>query len=184
MAEDARKLRENLEKTLEIYRKNKTNVPMNELVTKYKTAYEKLLKQVQEEAEALLNHVTTSGFIVKTSDGEPFIEAMKQGYKVNRVGERIGKALFQHYSMEEFDKIAKEQREWNEKLYKIYFDSHVCLYVTPGCWDEESSEAPLIYNDLTEEFYDDKRKVWEKREGIPEYSQLIFVRRERKESAG
>lgn len=155
-------MRKTLENTVDKYRRNREGIPKKDQETKYKAAFDSLIERMLQEAEQLLNMITVGGFQVLKSDGEPLIEAIKESFKINKIGSRIGRALFEHYSMDEFYKVAMEQRKRNEELYQVYVTHHVCLYASPECFEEDSETAPLIYNDATEEFYDTETKTWKK----------------------
>ena len=169
MTEKALKMAENLKKTVETYRKNKTQVPKADLEGRYKSAFEALINRMQAEAEELLNEITVSGFEVLKRDGGPLIEALQESHKLNNIGDRTGRAIYQHYSVDEFIKIAKEQRDRNERLYKIYKDSHVCLFFPES---DKGLSDPVIYNNLTKEIYEGG--TWKKSEGITKNGGLIM----------
>lgn len=189
---------ENIEKsfekaavTLERYRKNKTLVSPEELAGKYKKSFQKLKHQLKEELEEYLRLFILDGLQVRDDEeGNQVIADINQSFKEGQIGKRVGQAAFREFDLEKIKQIAQEHRQRVEKIYKAYFDRHICLYAAGPSWNQDNPQPPLIYNDIVDKFYDEATGRWISREKPPGVVILIYnkdkedhheQRRERKE---
>lgn len=165
-----------LSSTLEKYRLNKTKVSQADLEGRYKVSFQKLKEKLKAEAEAYLNTYCFSGFRILQSDSSDLIAAINEDIREKQVAKRAGWAVFKNFSLQELQEIAKEQRQRVQKLYAEYFKRHICLYADGPCWYEKDPRNPAIYNDLVNQFWDDRTGEWVSREKPPGDAVLIVIR--------
>lgn len=174
---------EKLKELLEKLRRNKENVPLPLLKTKYKAAYEKLVGDVKAEAKAYALPIASrlpgwiSGRPVRGVYARRVCEEFNQIYTDGDYAHRIGQALYKRYSADEVRQLAEEiNRSLQAALNKI-FDEATCLYTTAENWDPENPVIPKIYNDLVDKFYDEEEKQWrDPQPGEKKDALLIFIK--------
>ncbi len=172
---------EKLTVLLEKYRKNRENVPLEVLKTKYKDAYEKLKAEIKTEAQTLIRPVATKvppwleGQLIKQEYAEEMAGAFNQLYEADCYAKKIGQALYKHYSITEALQLAGEvNSKYQEALLKI-FHQKTCLYTTAENWDPENPVTPRIYNALVDKFWDEEKGEWITAEKPPGNALLIFI---------
>ena len=111
---------------LRIYRKNKENVPLEELRTKYAKGYKKLISDLHEMSAEILGEFVIGGMKILPEDqpkvgGEIIkaVSAIVEERKQAGVMDRIEKAIFQNYDAEEMLNIAAREI-WNPAWYQVY----------------------------------------------------------------
>lgn len=158
---------EELETKLALLKKNRDNVPLETLKTKYKAPYEKLLAEIAGMASEILKEESCRGIKVAAADSENLIAEINQAIQDERrdggILQRIQTALFKKQDIREFKTLIGEMHALIEKRWLPYWESHCCLYAGPECFEEPYPE-PRIYNDLTDQFL-----VGEKWESHPEW---------------
>ncbi|MDD3251784.1 MAG: hypothetical protein PHV18_04395 [Lachnospiraceae bacterium] len=160
---DMEKLTESLEKL----RKNKENVPLEILETRYKDGYGKLKSQIKE----LLQNVVTptaaqtpewmaGRHVYKKEYADEMIKIFREVYAAGNYARRLGDAAYKHYSIPEVLSLAREiNAEYDRRLLQ-FFHTRTCLYVTEECCRRDDPQIPGIYNDFVEKFYDEQQQKW------------------------
>ncbi len=181
---------EKLTVLLEKYRKNRENVPLEVLQTKYKDAYEKLKAEIKTETQALTRPIAMKmppwleGQPIKQEYAEEMAGAFNQLYEAGGYAKKIGQALYKHYSITEALQIAGEVNgEYQEALLKI-FHQKTCLYTTAENWDPENPVTPRIYNDLVDKFWDEEKGEWITAEKPPGNALLLFITGDKPQKEG
>lgn len=181
---------EKLTVLLEKYRKNRENVPLEVLQTKYKDAYEKLKAEIKTEAQALTRPIAMKmpqwleGQPIKQEYAEEMAGAFNQLYEAGGYAKKIGQALYKHYSITEALQIAGEVNgKYQEALLKI-FHQKTCLYTTAENWDPENPVTPRIYNDLVDKFWDEEKGEWITAEKPPGNALLLFITGDKPQKEG
>ena len=147
---------EEYQKKLETYRKNRENVPLETLKTKYAKGYNKLKSDLKKMTEEILCSIVVSGMIILKEDCEPGKSGMAVIDGINRIIEKekdagtmkeIGRAVFRDYDIEKAMDITAE-RIWRPAWYRAYgpyWESKcrtengitVCSLLPGFTWDEE-----------------------------------------------
>lgn len=151
---------------LEKYRKNRENVPLEVLQTKYKDAYEKLRAEIKAEALAIIKPIAASlpEWLESQKVNQEYIEEIaatfNQIYADGGYAKKIGQALYKQYSIEEARQLAREiNQQYKEALLRL-FHSKTCLYTTAENWDPENPLTPRIYNALVDKFWNEEKGEW------------------------
>ena len=109
---------EEYQKKLETYRKNRENVPLETLKTKYAKGYNKLKSDLKKMTEEILCSIVTSGMLILKEDCEPGKSGMEVIDGINRIIEKekaagtmkeIGRAVFRDYDIEKAMEITAER---------------------------------------------------------------------------
>lgn len=99
--------------TIKKYRMNKENISPEELKTKYATAFQKLKDRLKKEAEDYMLMATLKGLYARSDVTDMTIDALIEDMKEQKIGKRVGCAVFKHYDIEEVKEICEEQRKRN-----------------------------------------------------------------------
>jgi hypothetical protein len=141
-------------------KKNRENVPLETLRTKYRKPYRELLDKISRLAEKIYREVAGEGIVMMTNDSEVLVRQIQQA--VDEQEESVSNAIFKEYDVEKFLRIAQALHTTVWNLWIPYWQTHCCLYAVPECF-EEPYPQPRIYNDLTKEFLiDEENCIWEK----------------------
>lgn len=153
---------EGLKKNVERLKKNRENVPLETLKTKYKAAYEGLLTEIQGQATEILNRETMSGILIRKGDKD-ILARIQSAMDEGQFAKQASKAIFQHFSVDKFVEIVENARTAALDVWIPYWQGFCCIYATPENW-EEPFPPPKIYNELTDEFLvDEEKNLWQKR---------------------
>lgn len=138
---------------LRIYRKNRENVPLQELKTKYAKGYNKLVSDLYQMAAEVLRDVICSGMYTMTCDTA---ERKELADRINQIidsekeagiGKELRQAMFKEYDPEKFLGIAVEKLHmpawyqayapyWVSKCKKGQDGRIRCDLLPEFCWDE------------------------------------------------
>lgn len=153
---------EELKKSVERLRKNRENVPLETLKTKYKTAYEGLLTGIRDQETEILERETVNGIQIRKADKD-ILDQIQAAVDKGQFAKQAGKALFKEYSVDKFVEIVENARAAALDVWIPYWQGFCCIYATPENW-EEPFPPPKIYNELTDEFLvDEEKNLWQKR---------------------
>ena len=138
---------------LRIYRKNRENVPLQELKTKYAKGYNKLISDLYQMAAEVLRDVICSGMYTMTCDTAERkdladrINQIIDSEKEAGIGKELRQAMFKEYDPEKFLGIAVEKLRmpawyqayapyWVSKCKKGQDGRIRCDLLPEFCWDE------------------------------------------------
>ena len=153
---------EELKKSVERLRKNRENVPLETLKTKYKKGYTELLETIRDQATEILNRETMNGIRIRKVDKD-VLDRIQQTVDKEQFAKQAGKSLFKEYSVEKFMEIVENARAAALAVWIPYWQGFCCIYATPENL-EKSFPTPKIYNELTDEFLvDEEKNLWGKK---------------------
>lgn len=106
----------------------------------------------------------------------PYIDAaVKQTKRLKQISD----AAFQRQDIDEIESLALALRKEIEAALQPFYMGHMCLYVTPECFDDPP-KTPEIYNDATACVWRDG--TWQLLEDTSK-GFLLFVQSKSKEEA-
>lgn len=114
-------LKEKLEKLLLTLKRNKENVPIEQLKTRYKKSYNKLCKEISYVAEEYAKQIALSGIQISDKywkEAEPIIYNTIQ---TSQTLKKLSTAAFKHQDIKEFEKLAQTLRKLILKNLEEYF---------------------------------------------------------------
>ena len=150
-------------------KKNRDQVPLKVLKTKYKKGYQQLCLELKTLTEAYLNSVICKNLRIR-KDLFPEAEKLIQpAIADSGLLRECSRAVFQRQDMEELRKLAERLRETVNNALQPFYEQHTCLYIRPECL-EEPYPPPDIYNEATGYFYIDGR--WAE---MPEAPDVILL---------
>lgn len=159
-----------LDDLMKKYKKNKENISLDVLQTRYKEPWTKLKASMKDIALKILTDYCLSDIEVNPADKED-IAKIVEAYEGSDIGEQIGRAIFKHADVESFKKILREHRRRCIDAYIQYVrkNSYICM---PG----GESSGPMIYNSILDKYYSPDKDAW-----ISEpMDKMIFITAERK----
>lgn len=179
---------EEYQKKLEIYRKNKQNVPLKELKTRYASGYNKLISDLKKMTEEILICVCTSGMLIIKQDlsepggsGHEVIDVLNSIIeKARQEGSmrKISRAVFMEFDIYKAMEIAAE-KIWQPAWYNAYGP-----YWTEKCRTENGD---IICDMLPGFTWDPDCSVWiQKKDGTVSFTAMLpptmeLIRKEEQE---
>lgn len=172
-------LRTTLVNHLETLRRNLQVVSMEVLKTKYKKPFDVLRQDICKAATAYTRFLVFDGMRIKHKyfdEAVPYIDAaVKQTKRLKQISD----AAFQRQDIDEIESLALALRKEIEAALQPFYMGHMCLYVTPECFDDPP-KTPEIYNDATACVWRDG--TWQLLEDTSK-GFLLFVQSKSKEEA-
>lgn len=151
---------EELCRKLDVLRKNRESVPLEQLKTKYSVPYRKLQEDIQSLAHQILESVLKSGMVMLKEDFEVESEKLTERLQViidsrKDIFEKISKALYVNYdAMKAADHMVELKGIVYEKAYGPYFRKH-CIVLEDG----------RIYNEINEMYWNKELELWMTEDG-------------------
>lgn len=177
---------EKLEKLIHKLKVNEESLSVLELKTTYRKAYDRLLAEIQAEANkelrpvALNPPVCLSGAFVSQEDAAEMGSIFQRCCDSGSYRQKIWIALYKHYSVQEAASIAEELNRKFQAALEDLFQKRTCLYTTAANWNEQNPVIPKLYNSLVDKFWDEERRAWVDKEKPPGAALLIFANGEMK----
>lgn len=172
-------LRTTLVNHLETLRRNLQVVSMEVLKTKYKKPFDALRQDICKAATAYTRFLVFDGMRIKHKyfdEAVPYIDtAVKQTKRLKQISD----AAFQRQDIDEIESLALALRKEIEAALQPFYMGHMCLYVTPECFDDPP-KTPEVYNDATACVWRDG--TWQLLEDTSK-GFLLFVQSKSKEEA-
>ncbi len=106
------------ELTLEKYRKNKTQIPPEDLAGKYRVAFQKLKDELASDLKKYVKAYCFIGINKVGDASDPIVARIQKSFDDNQIGKRIGHAAFINFDIEEVKEIARQQYRENLRIYK------------------------------------------------------------------
>ena len=129
-------LRTTLVNHLETLRRNLQVVSMEVLKTKYKKPFDVLRQDICKAATAYTRFLVFDGMRIKHKyfdEAVPYIDAaVKQTKRLKQISD----AAFQRQDIDEIESLALALRKEIEAALQPFYMGHMCLYVTPECFDD------------------------------------------------
>lgn len=157
---------EKLAALLEKLRRNKENVPLEVLKTRYGKDYERLKAEIKEELLKVIIPIATGppdwlkDCKIKKDSQEELVKIFNAIYDAGGYARKIGTATYKHYSLAEIETLAREiNGKYTAELLKL-FHRKTCLYATEECFIEDNPQTPRIYNDLVDKFWNEETQQW------------------------
>lgn len=176
---DRDELRTTLMNHLDTLQRNLQVVTMEVLKTKYKKPFDALRKDICKAATDYTRFLIFDGMRIKTKyfdEVSPYINAaVEQTKKLKQISE----AAFQRQSIEEIEALALALRSEIESALQPFYMKHMCLYVTPECFDNPP-KTPEVYNEATAQIWRDG--TWQLMEDTSG-GFLLFVKEKEAEEA-
>ena len=169
---------ETLTALIEKYRKNRENVPLETLKTKYAVPYNKLIEDIKAELKSIAVQFPPwlNGRKIRKEYTEEICEIFNRLYEAGGYSKKLGTAAFKNWDAPEAIRIANEIAATFQQEVEAYTTAKACLYATEPCWRQDNPERPKIYNDLLRMFWDEERQAWREPEpGETEPAILIFI---------
>lgn len=164
---------------LETLRRNLQVVSMEVLKTKYKKPFDVLRQDICKAATAYTHFLVFDGMRIKHKyfdEAVPYIDtAVKQTKRLKQISD----AAFHRQDIDEIESLALALRKEIEAALQPFYMRHMCLYVTPECFDDPP-KTPEVYNDATACVWRDG--TWQLLEDTSE-GFLLFVQSKSKEEA-
>lgn len=137
-------LREHLEKLLTTLKRNKDQIPISVLKTKYKKGYAALCKDISYIAEDYAKNKTLHGIRIDKKYDMEATAIINLTIQESGILKELSNAAFKHQDMAEFDTCLDKLRQKIQTSLAEFYKSHLAIYITRGCL-EKPDTLPLIY---------------------------------------
>lgn len=153
-----------INKHLQILKKNRENVPLSELNGKYAAAYINLLRTIHAEGSMIMKRYLTDCYPFRITDG------MEKEEFVDRIGEIVSSKEGKKILQEATERLLKDYnvnsmlvaldpiREECEAAYMDYWEKHSIL--------DGGKKRGRIYNDIVGLYWNGDDKLWETEDGL------------------
>ena len=164
-------LESSLQKLLSILKRNREQVPRDELKTRFRNAYYQLLGQI--------NHLLWHYICTRLTDRlyknpympeDPQIEALQQAIDESGLIPEISRCVSRTYSIASIDPLIQELKSKVETALWPFVDLETCLVADLDHMEQE----PVIYNTITKQIWVDGK--WVDHELNLEWKLLIYLR--------
>ena len=164
-------LESSLQKLLSILKRNREQVPRDELRTRFRNAYYQLLGQI--------NHLLWHYICTRLKDRlyknpympeDPQIEALQQAIDESGLIPEISRYVSRTYSIAAIDPLIQELKSKVETALWPFVDLETCLVADLDHMEQE----PVIYNTITKQIWVDGK--WVDHELNLEWKLLIYLR--------
>lgn len=99
---------------------NKTQISKEDLMTKYKAAFDALKQDLKEAAQAYMKTYVFEQIKIKNPAGRALVNKINKRYFDQHLAEKIGTALYKDYSFDEAQYLIDQHKKWIEAEYKKY----------------------------------------------------------------
>ena len=106
---------------INIYKKNRENIPLEVLKTKYAKAYNKLREEIKNGVEIIVSSYAHEGIRVHEKDIKTFMPKVDAALEADGLSKRISRLVFRDYNLDAAIEEAKKYRQTvAEELYQEY----------------------------------------------------------------
>lgn len=138
-------------KNVELLRKNKENVPLEELKTKYAKGYEKLRCKIKQQTEECVISIISAGMLIFKDDQDEIREVKRRIQEIidqkSEIRREIGRLVFTSYDIDRAMNLAADKiaTPCFEQAYAPYFrskchqegDTFICDLLPGMTWNKE-----------------------------------------------
>lgn len=141
---------------LVVLKKNREQVPLHVLKTKYQKGYQQLCLELKGLAEAYINSIVCNNLRFRKDLSPEAEKLIRDAITDSGLLRECSSAVFLRQDFMELKSLAERLREVVLNALQPFYKRHICLYLRPECL-EEPYPPPDIYNEATGYFYIDGR---------------------------
>lgn len=135
-------------------KRNRDQVPIKVLKTKYKKGYQQLCSELKTLTEDYLNSVVCKNLRFRKDLFPEAEKLIRIAITDSGLLKECSRAVFQKQDFKELHRLAEQLRETALNALQPFYEQHTCLYIRPDCL-KEPYPPPDIYNEATGYFYID-----------------------------
>lgn len=152
-------LRNNLDKFMQVLKRNRENVPLNILKTKYRAGYTKLTEDLKQAASEYAGLIAFKGIRIHKDYADEGIALVENAIHSSGITKQLSHVISHTYDIVEFESLALSLRERILSDLEPFYWSHCALYVTRECLENP---------DILPEYYSlANRCIWKDGKWIP-----------------
>lgn len=112
-----------IENKINTYRKNRENIPLEVLKSKYARAYNQLIEDIEHGAELIISHYAHEGIRVRTEDIKTVVPRLDAAIEADGLNKRVSRLIFKEYNLQgAIEEARKYRKTVAEKIYQEYLD--------------------------------------------------------------
>lgn len=139
---------------LAVLKRNRENVPLSLLKSKYRKAYDCLCAELNELTSAYVMGISMKNLRFRSELYQEAKAIIEKAIEDSEIPKECSKAVFKYQDLVEVNRLAEKLRDEILAALQPFYERHFCLYLLPECL-EEPYPPPYIYNDVTGYFYID-----------------------------
>ena len=113
-----------LEAKINTYKKNRENIPLDVLKSKYAKAYNQLIEDIKHGAEVLVQYYAYEGIMIKQKDIKSFMPKIDAAHEAYDLNKKVSRLIFKEYNLAAAIEEAKNYRHTVvDKIYTEYLDN-------------------------------------------------------------
>ena len=110
-----------IENKINTYKKNRENIPLEVLKSKYARAYNQLIEDIEHGAELIISHYAYEGIRIRTEDIKTFVPKLDAALEADGLTKRVSRLIFKEYNLQGAIEEAKKYRQTvAERMYQEY----------------------------------------------------------------
>lgn len=158
MDQDILTIRARLEKLTDTLKRNRENVPLDVLKTKYKKGYDALSKYLSQTASGYILLKVLHDIQINKDYQEPVMQLISRAAEQSHFIQQISHAIFEKQDLEECDRLAEELRRKILDELEIFCLQHIVLILTEECL-ENPQILPQLYSPVIGCYYKDSKWI-------------------------
>lgn len=158
MEQDILTLRARLEKLAGTLKRNRENVPLEVLKTKYKKGYDALSKDLALTASAYILLKVLHDIRIHRDFQEPVTKLIHHAAAQSQIPVQISHVLFETQDLEECDRLAELLRQKILDELELFCLQHIVLILTEECL-ENPQILPQLYSPVIGCYYRDSKWI-------------------------
>lgn len=158
MDQDILTIRARLEKLTDTLKRNRENVPLEVLKTKYKKGYDALSKDLSRTVSGYILLKVLHDVQIHIDFQEPVMQLINRTTEQSRFLQQISHAIFEKQDLEECDRLAEQLRQKILDELEIFCLQHIVLILTEECL-ENPQILPQLYSPVIGCYYENNKWI-------------------------
>lgn len=110
-----------LESKINTYKKNRENIPLDVLKSKYAKAYNHLIDDIKQGLETIVSHYAHEGIMIRQKDIKSFMPKIDAALEEYELTKKVSRLVFKEYNLAAAIEEVKNYRQTvAEKIYQEY----------------------------------------------------------------
>lgn len=158
MDQDILTIRARLEKLTDTLKRNRENVPLEVLKTKYKKGYDALSKDLSRTVSGYILLKVLYDIRINKDYQEPVIQLISRAAEQSHFIQQISHTIFEKQDLEECDRLAEQLRQKILDELEIFCLQHIVLILTEECL-ENPQILPQLYSPVIGCYYENNKWI-------------------------
>lgn len=158
MDQDILTIRVRLKKLTDTLKRNRENVPLEVLKTKYKKGYDALAKDLSRTASGYVLLKVLHDIQIHKDFLAPVVQLISRTVEQSRLLQQISHSIFEKQNLEECDLLAEQLRRKILDELEIFCLQNIVLILTEECL-ENPQNLPKLYSPVIGCYYENNKWI-------------------------